>query len=72
MPDDNDDAKSDVFADARSINSDHEVETGKGGANDDDGELEVLRIRDVHGRVYPLPFQAAKTWKVSVLPIQNC
>ncbi|KAH8657173.1 hypothetical protein BGZ60DRAFT_532023 [Tricladium varicosporioides] len=62
-PDDNDDAQSDVFADARSINSDHEIEMEKRGDDGDDGELEVLRIRDVHGRVYPLPFQAAKTWK---------
>ncbi len=50
----------DAFSDARDVRTGSEAH----GNEEENEELEVLRIRDVRGQVFNLPFETAKTWEV--------
>jgi hypothetical protein len=51
----------DAFSDARDMRAGSEANE----VEEENEELEVLRIRDVRGQVFNLPFETAKTWEVS-------
>ncbi|PMD42957.1 hypothetical protein L207DRAFT_288766 [Hyaloscypha variabilis F] len=57
-------SENDEFADA--IETRVEKEQEEIGFNDD-----VLRLRDVHGQIYNLPFDAVKTWEVYFFLLSN-
>jgi hypothetical protein len=53
-----------VFSDSKDRNSVTNTEGSDIDGYDD--ELEVLRLRDVRGQVFNLPFQYARTWEVCI------
>jgi hypothetical protein len=55
------DTDNEVFSDAKDgIFTNEDID------DDHNHELKVLRLRDVGGQAYNLPFQYARTWKVRV------